>query len=75
MLSIAWMLFVAWFLNLFGFGNMIITGLSQLGGPEIGMIGYYFIFAVAGLIKNVLSCASSNRTVIELSNELKDILK
>ena len=49
MLSIIWMLFVAWFLNLFGFGNTVIKG------PEISLIGYYAIFACAGLLKNILS--------------------
>ena len=53
MLNIVWMLFVAWFLNLFGFSNTVIKGLVQLGGPEIGMMGYYLIFATAGLIKNI----------------------
>ena len=54
MLSIIWMLFVAWFLQLFGFDNVVIKGLTQLGGPEIGAMGYYFIFAAAGLIKNII---------------------
>lgn len=48
------MLFVAWFLQLFGFDNIVIKGLAQLGGPEITIVGYYFIFAAAGLIKNIL---------------------
>lgn len=55
MLSIIWMLFVAWFLNLFGFGNTVIKGLVEIGGPEISLLGYYAIFAFAGLIKNILS--------------------
>ena len=54
MANIIWMLFVAWFLNIFGFGNVVIKGLQQLGGPTITMTGYYFIFAAAGLIKNIL---------------------
>lgn len=53
MFSILWMLFVAWFLQLFGFDNIVIKGLVQLGRPEIGMMGYYLIFATAGLIKNI----------------------
>ena len=70
MLSIIWMLFVAWFLNLFGFGNLVIKGLAQLGGPEITMIGYYFIFAAAGLIKNVFYTLNRN-AFIEASKELE----
>lgn len=55
MLSIIWMLFVAWFLNLFGLGNTVIRGIVELGGPEISLIGYYAIFACAGLLKNILA--------------------
>lgn len=54
MLNIIWMLFVAWSLNLFGFGDTVITGLAQWGGPELTMTGYYFAFAVVGLLKNVI---------------------
>lgn len=63
MLSIIWMLFVAWFLQLFGFDNIVIKGLAQLGGPEIGVIGYYFIFAAAGLLKNVIYAFHNNITL------------
>lgn len=70
MLSIIWMLFVAWFLNLFGFGNVVIKGLTQLGGPEITLTGYYFIFAAAGLIKNVFYALNRN-AFIEASKELE----
>ena len=54
MLSIIWMFFVAWFLNLFGLGDLVIKGIKQFGGPEITMTGYYFIFACAGLLKHIL---------------------
>lgn len=54
MLSIIWMFFVAWFLNLFGLGNLVIKGIRQFGGPEITMTGYYFIFASVGLLKHIL---------------------
>ena len=60
MANIIWMLFVAWFLNIFGFGDVVIKGLQQLGGPEITMTGYYFIFAAAGLIKNILYAIRKN---------------
>jgi len=55
MLSIIWMLFVAWFLNLFGLSNTVIRGIVELGGPEISLTGYYAIFACAGLLKNILA--------------------
>ena len=68
MLNIVWMLFVAWFLQLFGFDNVVIKGLVQLGGPEIGMMGYYLIFAAAGLIKNIAHAFRS--TVAEVCKEM-----
>ena len=77
MINIAWMLFVGWFLNLFGFGHTVIAGMGQLTGIEITMASYYLIFAAAGLIKNILSAISHTATV-ELNkkyvDELKDIL-
>lgn len=66
MLNIIWMLFVAWFLNCFGFGNVVITGLAQFGGPEITLTGYYFIFATVGLIKNLIEKFHYNQSIKEL---------
>lgn len=66
MLNIIWMLFVAWFLNLFGFGNTVITGLAQLGGPEVTLTTYYFIFGAVGLLKNVLEKLHFNQSVEKL---------
>lgn len=63
MLSIIWMLFVAWFLNLFGFSNLVINGISQLGGPELTITGYYFIFAAAGLLKNIIHAFHNSITL------------
>lgn len=63
MISTAWMLFVAWFLNLFGFGNTVITGLQELIGIEIGLTTYYFIFGALGLIKNVGKCFKPDEVI------------
>lgn len=75
MLNIIWMLFVAWFLNLFGLGDTVITGLVQLGGPEITLTGYYFIFATVGLIKNIIEKIHFADSVKLTIKELEDILK
>ena len=48
------MLFVAWFLGIFGLDDLVINGFNQLFHIEIGITSYYFIFAIAGLIKNIL---------------------
>ncbi len=69
------MLFVAWFLNLFGLGNTVITGLSQWGGPEITMAGYYFAFAVVGLLKNVIEKIRLGHTFKIAANEIEKIFK
>lgn len=54
MFSIIWSLFVAWFLGIFGLDDLVINGFNQLFHMEIGITSYYFIFAIAGLIKNIL---------------------
>ena len=69
MLSIIWMLFVAWFLNLFGLGNTIMRGIVELGGPEISLMGYYFIFAAAGLLKNILKSICHTK-----ADDIKELL-
>lgn len=71
MLNIIWMLFVAWFLNLFGLGDTVITGLAQLGGPEITLTGYYFIFATVGLLKNIIEKFHYSHAVRELTDLLE----
>lgn len=55
MWSILWMLFAAWFLDLFGFGNIVIKGLEQVGVNGVGIELYYLAFAVVGLIKHIYS--------------------
>ncbi len=74
MINIAWSLFVAWFLNLFGFGTMFITGLNQWTGITITLSGYYFIFAVIGIIKNIIEKFSYNKEINELADELKKLI-
>lgn len=73
--SIIWMLIVAWFLDLFGFSNIVINGICQLGGPEMGVEAYYLIFALIGALKNLFSCVRSAGDVnlkIEPKNEDKN---
>ncbi|NLT95374.1 MAG: hypothetical protein GXW85_07560 [Clostridia bacterium] len=43
-------LIVAWFFALFGGDTLIIQGILELTGKEIGAAGYYTIFALLGLI-------------------------
>ena len=59
-LSIACALLAGWFLNLFGFAALVSKGIVQLGGPEIGIAGYYLIFAAAGFLKNVFGRINFN---------------
>lgn len=55
MLSIAFALLGAWILNCFGFGQVVITGMKEVFGVEIGMTSYYFIFAMIGALKSILN--------------------
>lgn len=61
--SIIWMLIVAWFLDLFGFSNIVINGICQLGGPEMGVEAYYLVFALIGALKNLANCLHSSGDV------------
>lgn len=55
MWSIVGALILAWFLALFGFDNLIIEGAKELFDVDITMTGYYFIFAVIGILKMLYS--------------------
>jgi len=55
MLSIAFALLGAWILNCFGFSQVVITGMRELFGIEIGVTTYYFMFAIMGALKSILN--------------------
>lgn len=67
------MMFVAWFLNLFGFGTMFVTGLNQWTGIEITITGYYFIFAVIGIVKNIIEKLSYSKDINNLAEQIKNL--
>ncbi len=46
------MLFLAWFLSLFGFDEICVTAIKELFNYEITTATYYFVFAIVGLIFN-----------------------
>lgn len=43
-------LLLAWILNIFGFGQIVITAMKELFDIDISMAAYYFIFAIIGSI-------------------------
>lgn len=45
---------VGWFVSLFGGNILIIQGVLELTGKEIGNAGYYTIFALLGAISALL---------------------
>lgn len=55
MLTILWYLLIAWILQLFGYSSLIIEGVEIFSGIQIGMSGYYFIFAVIGMLRVIFS--------------------
>ena len=63
---------VAAFLGAFCLDTLFIEGFKQLFGMEIGITSYYLIFALAGLIKNILK---ANANVSVSLDELKDKYK
>ena len=44
-----------WILSLFGFDGVVIAGMLQVFGLTIDSLGYYFLFASAGVLKSVLN--------------------
>lgn len=69
------MLFVAWFLNIWGFSNVWITGFNELFGMTISVTTYYFIFGAVGLLKNVIEKIHYNENLKVTLNKIDDILK
>lgn len=41
---------VAWILSLVGIDQLLIQGIAEIFGKQIGISGYYTIFAIIGLI-------------------------
>ena len=72
MLSIIWSLFVAWFLGIFGLDDLVINGFNQLFHIKIGIASYYFIFVIAGLIKNILHIFNKDTISTEDIKKLLD---
>lgn len=54
MISIVWSLLIAWILNLFHFGGVVIKGFDELFGISISLTSYYFLFGMGGFIKSIL---------------------
>lgn len=75
MLNIIWALFVAWFLNIWGFSNVWITGFNELFGITISVTTYYFIFGAVGLLKNIIEKIHYNENLKVTLNKIDDILK
>lgn len=46
-------LIAAWILTMFGIEALLIEGISELTGKDIGISGYYTIFALIGLFGGV----------------------
>lgn len=48
-------LLIAWLLNFIGFSDVLVQGINELFGLQISIAGYYVIFAIIGLITELLS--------------------
>ena len=46
-------LITAWLLDLFGFGNIFISGCKEFFGLTVTINGYYFVFFLVGLAVGV----------------------
>lgn len=54
-------LLLAWFLWILGFATVIIEGIQELFGLNISMAGYYVLFALIGLITNLITMLTSRQ--------------
>ncbi len=70
MLTIAIHLLIAWFMNLFGFGSVVITGTSEIFGLELSLTGYYFLFALLGLIRSLIANIRGDNDIREALKEI-----
>jgi len=48
-------LIIAWILTWFGVDNIIISGIAELFKFQIGLAGYYVLFALAGFIGEIFT--------------------
>jgi hypothetical protein len=48
-------LIIAWLLTWFGIENTIISGVAELFKIQIGIAGYYVVFAIAGFITELFT--------------------
>lgn len=61
MLFIAFSLLGGWILSFFGFQAVVIAGMSQLFGVTITSLGYYFLFAMLGVLNRLAILLNRNR--------------
>lgn len=47
-------LLVGWILSLFGFNDLVINGMDEVFGVSMAQSGYYFLFALMGMVRYTL---------------------
>ena len=60
-----------WILGLFGFQGVVIAGMAQVFGVTINALGYYFMFAMFGVVKSIIMTIKNKPVKINF-DELKD---
>lgn len=58
-----------WILSLFGFKAVVITGMAQVFGVSLTSTGYYFLFALKGVLCEVFAYGRKKVNVSEPLNE------
>ena len=69
MFSILWMLFVAWFLQLFEFNSLVINGMAQLFGVEM----VWQVITLCWVCLKYLHTLSVSGRMVKLSGDLEDL--
>jgi choline-glycine betaine transporter len=71
MLWIAGSLLTGWILNLFGFDNLVQTGMKEIFDVTITKSGYYFIFGLIGMLKFIAHTPKGKISEIKFGNKEK----
>lgn len=69
-------LLLGWIMGLFGFKGVVIAGMAQLFGVTITSLGYYFIFAMIGLVTSLIRLFRGKNTVeVKLNDKFNEFFK
>lgn len=65
-----------WILQLFGFDLLVATGMMELFGVAITKTGYYFMFALIGMMRSIVVVArNASKVQVDANTQLEKLFK